>query len=362
MKFVLKWILILVNLGFALLLIGAVMSKSISPGSFWPLAFFGLGFPVLAVINFVFLIYWLILFKKPVVISLLALFIAIPSLNSSFRFFQKDLPAKVENSISLMTYNVRLFDVFNWSGKENNGQELLNFLGKSETDIICLQEFMENNSNAYRLSKVKKQLSDNPYTYINYNYQAYKRKHGLAIFSKYPILGGDKGTFPGTRNMYIYADVKLPNDTIRIFNTHLESIHLDYQQYNLIDSLNLTVDESARAEIKRIVKNVKQAYIKRSKQVILLRELIDESPYPVVICGDFNDTPVSYTYKNLKKNFKDTFEGSGKGMGTSYQEFIFPLRIDYILHDPSIKSGSHTVIDVDYSDHKPVRANLWFKD
>lgn len=261
-----------------------------------------------------------------------------------------------------MTYNVRLFDVFNWSGKENNGQQLINFLGESETDIICLQEFMENDSKAYNLSRVKQQFPYNPYSYISYNYQAYKRKHGLAIFSKFPILGGEKGSFPGTRNMFIYADVKLPDDTIRIFNTHLESIHLDYQQYNLIDSLNLSVNETTRAEVKRIIKNVKQAYIKRIEQVDIIRKIIDNSPYPVVICGDFNDTPVSYTYKKLKSDLKDSFVESGKGMGTSYQEFIFPLRIDYILHDAKIHSGSHRVIDVEYSDHKPVTANLWFKD
>ena len=162
--------------------------------------------------------------------------------------------------------------------------------------------------------------------------------------------------------MFVYADIKLPDDTIRVFNAHLESIHLDYQQYNLIDSLNLNVNESNREELKRILRNIRQAFQKRSEQIDILRKEVDKSPYPVIICGDFNDTPVSYTYKNIKKNLKDSFVESGKGMGTSYQQFFLPLRIDFILHDPKIISTGHEVIDIDYSDHKPVKTLFWFKN
>jgi len=260
-----------------------------------------------------------------------------------------------------MSYNVRLFDVFNWSGRDDDGKKLISFLGKSETDIICLQEFMQNDSRTYNLRSVKKQLAHNPYSYISYNFLAYKRKHGLAIFSSYPVLNGGKGSFPDTRNMFIYADIKLPEDTIRIFNVHLESIHLDYRQYNLIDSLNITVDDSGIEELKRIAGNVKQAFIKRAEQVKILRKEVDNSPYPVIICGDFNDTPVSYTYKNLKKDLKDSFVESGKGMGATYKKFKLPLRIDFILYDPELLSSEHKVLNVDYSDHKPIRTNLCFK-
>lgn len=361
MRGILRYLLILINLGFAALLIGAVLSRTISPDTFWPLAFLGLIFPTLVIANFIFLIYWLILFQKPVFISLLVLIIAFPALNSSFRFFSKDLPVKADNSISLMSYNVRLFDVFNWSGRENNGKELISFLGESETDIICLQEFMENNTRDYNLHSVKKKLPHNPYSYIDYNYLAFKRKHGLAIFSNYPILNGGKGSFAGTSNMFIYADIKLPEDTIRIFNVHLESIHLDYKQYNLIDSLNLSVNNTTKEELISIARNVKQAFMKRSEQIEVVRKEVDKSPYPVIICGDFNDTPVSYTYKNLKKDLKDSFVESGKGMGASYRKFKLPLRIDFILHDSDLFSGRHEVLNVDYSDHKPIRAKLWFK-
>ena len=113
--------------------------------------------------------------------------------------------------------------------------------------------------------------------------------------------------------------------------------------------------------MRRILGNIRQAFIKRAEQVEILRNEIENSPYPVIVCGDFNDTPVSYTYKNLKKDLKDSFVESGKGMGTSYQEFILPLRIDFILHDQKLLSDGYQVRDVDYSDHKPVQANLWFK-
>lgn len=360
MRSLLKWVWILINIGFALLLIGAVFSRVISPLRFWPLSFLGLAFPALAAANIFFLIYWLIRFKKPIFISLIALIIALPALNTSFRLIKKDpAPRETEKPFSILTYNVRLFDVFNWSGKENNGNDLIQFLAQSGADILCLQEFMENNSKTFSHDQLKNRLSEYPYSFIDYNYQAYKRKHGLAIFSKFPVIGGNKGIFPGTRNMFIYADVKINSDTVRIFNAHMESIHLDYQQYNLIDSLNITVNETNWAEVRRIMSNVKQAFNKRVEQVEIIRKEIDTSPYPVIVCGDFNDTPVSFTYKNLKKDLRDSFMESGKGMGTTYQQFLLPLRIDFILHDPDLEAGQHEVINVSFSDHKPVKTSLW---
>ena len=360
MKKIFHWLLALINVITALFMLGSFLSRYISPDQSWILAFLGLIFPVLAGINVLLLIYWLILFKKPVWISLISLLLVIPALGSTLKIFKNDKVEDSGNKLSLMTYNVRLFDVFDWTGEENTGARLLEFAGKSEVDIICFQEFMTNNTGGLNIDAIKAKLPANPYSFIEYNYQAYKRKHGLAIFSAYPVLSGYKGHFPGTRNMYIYADVKLPGDTVRIFNAHLESIHLNYQQYNLIDSLN--VNQNNRQEIRKIFSNIREAFNKRAAQVAILAEEIEKSPYPVVLCGDFNDTPVSYTYQQLRKNLKDSFSESGHGLATTYNEFIIPLRIDYIMHSEELTTSGHTVMNARFSDHKPVKAWLHFKD
>jgi endonuclease/exonuclease/phosphatase family metal-dependent hydrolase len=357
---ILRWILILINLAAAILMIGAFSSCYINPSEFWPTAILGLGFTAFVIINFLFLVYWLIGLKKPLWISLIALIVVLPALNYSIRVFKDETPPSQKESVSLITYNVRLFDVFGWTGRDHVGRDLLNFVNESNTDIVCFQEYMENSSRSLNLSQIKTHIPDHKYSFIGYNYQAFQRKHGLAIFSTYPVLSGEKGHFPGTRNMYIWADIKLPTDTIRVINAHLESIHLSHQQYNLIDSLN--VNPTNRQEIGRILGNVKDAFIKRAEQVQILKQEIDRSPYPVVICGDFNDTPVSYTYKAMRESLDDSFLESGNGLGTTYKEFIYPLRIDYILHSKELECTGHEVLDVAFSDHKPVRTNLHFKD
>ncbi|MBT7094968.1 MAG: endonuclease/exonuclease/phosphatase family protein [Bacteroidetes bacterium] len=344
------------------MLTGGVLSQYFDPADYWYLAFLGLVFPILVLLNCLFLLFWLVKWKKAVFISIVALLISFPAMQSSFSLFSGNKPDSETHKISITSYNVRLFDVFNWSGRKDNGLALLDFLGESDTDIICMQEFMVNNSQAYNLKNIKAKLPDNPYSRIEYNFQSYKRKHGLAIFSKYPIINSGKGIFPGTRNMFMYADIVLVLDTIRVINNHLESIHLDYSQYNLIDSLNLSSTQSNREEYRRILGSIRQAFRKRAEQARILKEEINKSPFPVIVCGDFNDTPVSYTYHTIKKGMNDSFVSNGKWLGASYKQFMFPLRIDYILHDRVMSSGNHEVLNIDFSDHKPVRTDIWFKE
>lgn len=356
MRKLFHWLLMLINLGAALLLAGGFLSRYIPPEKAWPLAFLGLVFPALVLVNLLFLAFWLIRFKKPFWISLLALVIVYPALTSTLQIFRKEkLPAPVEQ-VSVMSYNVRLFDVFQWSGQENTGEDLLRFAGESGTDVLCFQEFMTNQSSALNLTRIKNMLPDNPYAYVDYNYQAYQRKHGLAIFSRYPVLSGEKGQFPGTRNMYIYADILFPFDTVRVINAHLESIHLNTRQYNLIDSLQ--VNQGNWQEIYRIVSNIREAFSKRAEQVALLKQEVANSPHPVILLGDFNDTPVSFAYQQLRKGLKDSFIESGHGLGTTYKQFLLPLRIDYLLHSSDLHAAAHEVLDVGFSDHKPVRASF----
>ena len=334
MRLVLKWILILINLACALALAGSISAQYFDSSTCWPCAFLGLGFPVVLLLNLGFLLFWLIQWKRPVWISLIVLLIALPAMQSSFQLINnKKKLSSSSDPISVMSYNVRLFDIFKWSGKDNVDVELLEFLGSSDTDIICLQEFMVNESAALNIRTIKKKLASTPYSHIEYNYQAYKRKHGLAIFSKYPIIDTGKGNFPGTRNMFIYTDIARTHDTIRVFNAHLESIHLDQKQYSLIDTLNISGTQTHMDEYRQILNSIRQAFVKRAEQARILHDKIKDSPYPAIVSGDFNDTPVSFAYHQIMKGLDDSFVQAGKGMGASYKQFRLPLRIDYILQD-----------------------------
>ena len=261
-----------------------------------------------------------------------------------------------------MSYNVRVFDNFKWSGKENSGQMLLDFVAKEQADIICFQEFMVKRSGDFGLLKISRKLKSTPYKHTKYIHEGLRTKVGLAIFSKYPIVNTGGEYLSDRDQLYIYADIKVENDTIRIFNNHLESNHFSQKQLNLIDSLISTSPKEKKNEYLGIIRNMKTAYINRASQANQIQEEISKSPYPVIVTGDFNDTPVSYTYRQISKGLKDAFVQSGKGLSATYREFMLPLRIDYLLHDPEISSSNFITHDVEFSDHRPIQATFWLEN
>ena len=151
------------------------------------------------------------------------------------------------------------------------------------------------------------------------------------------------------------TDIKIGKDTIRVFNTHLESVHFGWNSYKFIENLNNDdVQQDELAGSLMILRQLKKAFVKRATQVELLHDSIEASPYPVIICGDFNDTPYSYTYSILADDLRDSFRESGRGIGKSYNGPFPSFRIDYIFHDAKIESSAYRTIHEKLSDHYPV--------
>src|SRR4030042_1993229 len=148
--------------------------------------------------------------------------------------------------------------------------------------------------------------------------------------------------------------INFNGDTLRIFNNHLQSIHLNSQNYIFLDSLRLRYNEQQLDEIMDISHRLKDAFVKRSQQADMISEKISASPYPVIICGDFNDTPVSYTYKKIKTGLSDSFIEAGSGIGNTYSGITPALRIDYILHNPGMTALCTERVRLRLSDHYPL--------
>jgi endonuclease/exonuclease/phosphatase family metal-dependent hydrolase len=159
-------------------------------------------------------------------------------------------------------------------------------------------------------------------------------------------------------NTAIYSDIISCKDTLRVYNLHLQSIHLNRRNYTYLDSLFISSRENHLSEIKDISHHLKDAYIKRARQVDILSQHIKGSPYPVLVCGDFNDIPVSYTYRKLKGKLKDAFLSSNIGIGATYKRNTQSFRIDYIFHHPRYKSVNFRTDKVNWSDHLPVISEL----
>jgi endonuclease/exonuclease/phosphatase family metal-dependent hydrolase len=351
---ILRRILLLVYLITLIPMLGGLLSQWINPAIAWPLAFFGLFFPLIVLIQIAFLVTFMLLRSKAVVLPILFI---LANWNPIAHTFQISMHARKStasaNQVKVMSYNVRLFDYFQWSGQKKAAEGIFDYIKISNPDILCLQEFMIQDPGKLPLDRVKSELSWLPYSYIEYNYTMQARRHGLAIFSRYPILNAGHEHFPETRNMVIYTDLKIGKDTIRVYNNHLESIHFDRDEIELIDD---KTDEMriTRDKVGDIVRRLKGAYIRRASQAIVINKHIKQSPYRVLVCGDFNDTPVSFTTRKIRDGLFDSFRSGGNGMGITFPNMKAPLRIDYILHSKEMESSGYEIGHVKFSDHRPV--------
>ncbi len=269
-----------------------------------------------------------------------------------------------ENSLKVMSYNVRLFDLYNWRSQSSKITKSLIFdLFESESpDILCIQDF-------YNGPRGRADFADTICRLTGYKYRSIELlnndnqgfPYGLAIFSKYPLFNSKKIEFPNSKvNFCQSSDMKIGNDTVRVINLHLESIKFGKEDYAFVNEV--TNAPAANEKLKKgflaIVGKMKSAYIKRAPQIDVVTKFVKNSPYPVILSGDFNDTPVSYSYRQIANELDDTFVDKGKGIGQTHSQILPLLRIDYIFHSEQLKTIEHRTIDKDYSDHFPVVARF----
>jgi endonuclease/exonuclease/phosphatase family metal-dependent hydrolase len=350
-----------INLGIAALLGLSYLSSFISPDVFWPIALFGLAYPVLLVLNILFVVYWAVQLNLRLLFSLGIIIAGWPFMT---RYVQINLPVfgkeKTESAYTLkvLSYNVRLFNVYHWEKSQTVMADIFRFIEKENPDIICFQDFYTRKRGSYSETSIFSKLAPYKYHYIKYSFQRENLSDfGIAIFSKYPIVKSSDITFTKSYNLCIYSDIKVKDDTIRVFNTHLQSIRFLKSDYNYIDSMRLRYD----IEIDRmrgIGSRLKYAFKQRAGQADKLAKNIEASPYPVLVCGDFNDTPVSYTYHLLTQNLNDGFVQAGFGLGHTYRGNFPSYRIDYILYDKSLTAHNFRIPGVKLSDHYPVMCTI----
>jgi endonuclease/exonuclease/phosphatase family metal-dependent hydrolase len=357
-----------------LALILSCFSVYVNPNLSIYFAILGLLYPVWLFTNFIFILYWVLLRKWHFTISMFAIILGILPLS---RFVQVTFwQPKIEDSKSfkVMSFNVRVFDLYNWTSNIETKNKLVTFLGAEQPDVICFQEY-------YRGELVHFSVKDTLQSLLKMNYvQEHitvvknekkgpgKNYFGSAVFSRFPIVYHEEHSFENEKNNHFsFVDIKKGEDTIRVFNAHIGSMRLQNADYKLIggdDNKKWSYEKQAQEDL---FARLTLAYQKRASQTITLLSFVSASPYPVILCTDLNDTPNSYSYNNLASNLEDAFVKSGNGIGSTYigDNFfnrILPVnRIDYILHDDAFQSANFTTHQEKLSDHNAISCELQLK-
>jgi endonuclease/exonuclease/phosphatase family metal-dependent hydrolase len=223
-------------------------------------------------------------------------------------------------------------------------------------DVICLQEF----NNSKLQDNIALFKSKYPYYYFARDFRGRSNGYevGCIIFSKFPIKDSAKTKFSGSYSeSIISADIETASGIIRVYNTHLQSFKFEKKDYEGMDKIKNTDEEALRSS-RTLIQKMKLAFIKRGEQARLVRGALDNTPYPSVLCGDFNDVPNSYTYFHIKKDWQDAFLSSSLGIGRTYLGVAPTLRIDYILPNSAFQIQQFEMVDEDLSDHLMLMSDL----
>ncbi|ESU22264.1 hypothetical protein FEDK69T_22460 [Flavobacterium enshiense DK69] len=318
----------------------AYLLPFLAPKMFPFLSVLTLILPLMLILNVVFVFYWGIQLKKQVLLSAVVLLIGITFFNKFYKFSGKDLIVE-DNDFTVMSYNVRLFNVFEWMSKQNIPEDIADFIASQHPDILCIQEYS---------TSVKIDLKAYKYKYILM--QGDNIRTGQAIFSKFPMIDKGEIDFPNSDNNVIFADIKMRRDTIRVYSIHLQSTKIS-------PDINEKIDE---AKSKKIFRRMSEAFAEQQVQSELIKEHKTDCQYPIIVCGDMNNSAFSYVYRNIKGNMKDAFEEAGEGFGKTYDFEFYPTRIDYILVDKDFEVKNFKNFDnFVNSDHFPITTRLMLK-
>lgn len=318
------------NIFAALLLLVSFILPYLPPKTFPTLSLLSLFVSLLILLNIIFVIYWVIQLRARFLLSFVVLFISYFYFNVFYEISTPLDPKNYSNTLSVLSYNVRLFNAYEKKGKDKKAFDLVNKMIKERNpDVLCIQEY-------YKPNKID--FSGYPYQYIHYKRSNLKLGH--AIFSKYPLINKGAFDFSDSFNNTLYADVVKNGDTIRLYNLHLQS-------HGIIPQVKYLQE----TDTQKLRRRIASSFEKQQNQINAILAHKRKTSHPVIISGDFNNTPFSYSYRKLKDGMKDSFRDRGNGLGTTFLFDKFPLRIDYIFASKKLDVLNFETLEETSSDH-----------
>ncbi|MFM7023835.1 MAG: endonuclease/exonuclease/phosphatase family protein [Flavobacteriales bacterium] len=357
MKTFFKIFFICLNMLAAAAFLLSLLATNISPADSWVIAACGLLFPVLAVVNFLFVIGWLLVKSYWVLPSASLMIMAVPTLIHAIQLDFSEPENK--EGVKVMSFNSRLFDYYESIAKQGVIRDsIFHMLDREQPDIVCFQEFFSRESKKWNIISPLV-AGKRKYYYLNEMGDFYNdTKWGLFTISTYPIVNKKSFYFDPAYPFATYCDIKINKDTVRVFNVHLRSFRFSFKEREVLGEIIENNEIPSSEDSKGILKRFEAAYEVKAKEVDTIAKVIKASPYRVIVCGDLNDPPSSYAYHEFTDKLDDAFVESGSGYGKTYAGKLPLLRIDYILHDERISSFNYKTLDHNLSDHYPVSCEM----
>lgn len=364
-----KLALIWFNIGIAVFFLLGCYGSIFDPLQYWFIGFFALASFYLFLILIAFLLFWLFIKPRFILISIITILLAWGPLKHlvKIRLSEDFKTEKQPAAIRTMSWNVEHFDILEHKSHPERKLEMLEMINNYQPDVTCFQEMVGSDSLSSAINYIPDFLSRLAMKDYHYSYNRkldFDGKHhfGIITFSKYPIINKQTCSFPPNdyNSIFQYTDIVKDQDTFRVFNVHLQSLKLSGDNLKYIEDPSIK-DESDLKKSKNIIFKFKTGFLKRRLQSDRIKQEIIKSPYPVIICGDFNDVPNSYAYNRIGKGLQNAFAVKGTGIGRTFYGISPTLRIDNIFADKRFNITQYIRIKKKLSDHFPIIADLYFK-
>lgn len=368
--------MIITNAATAVLFVIGCYNKALFGLAWWPVELLTLGAFYLLVLLLLFFLFWIL--AKPVfcVISFTAIVssympltnIIAPRFSSDFSMHKSD-----SSALRVMSWNVAQFDVLYNKRSPETRDRMIDLINQYQPDIACFQEFVAGDTlfdlntpyyrkysfySTYEFAE-KLGLYNYFYTY-DFRDDFLNHQHfGIMIYSRYPIINRQTlSFFPYDYNSnFQYVDIVKGNDTTRVFNIHLQSMKFTDINRSYIDNPSIESKKDLQ-KTKSVVAKIKAGFLKRKTQSDRIKAAINESPYPVIVCGDFNDVPNSYAYQTIGRGLQNAFAEKGSGLGRTFSSISPTLRIDNIFVSRKYEVKQYTRVEKKLSDHYPIFADI----
>lgn len=341
-----------------------------SPVYSWFINLVALLLPFFILLQIGFLVFWLVVKRKLAWIPVVTLFLCWGLISSLVGFhLSADKKRNETDGFRVSTWNTHMFNFFENKGKLD--AEMVKEAGNFHADVLAVQEFVFSldSTSPISLEKTKNRLgfryvvaaNDRAFGVHTNLKQKNERYHPfcVAFFSNHPVLQWKKVQSSKEYNYtFLWADILVKKDTFRFFNIHLQSMHFAKDDYEFIENIDQQGVKEVQRNGRNIIRKMKNAYVMRAAQARVVKDEIDKSPYPVIVCGDMNDVPNSYAYQLISRNLHDSYMEKGFGIGRTFQFLSPTLRIDYILHSKELELEQVQIIRPSPGDHNPVIADF----